>query len=54
MSVYIEIKEITNFSDHKINKAMELYKEQGIVTLVKQRPKTYELNDRFMDYIFDV
>lgn len=48
----IEIKKITNLSDHKINKAMQLYEEKDIVTLIKQRPKTYELNDSFMDHIF--
>lgn len=49
----MQLKEILNISSHLLNKYMDELKERGIVRIVRKRPKTYQIEETFLQKIFD-
>ncbi|WP_108671377.1 Fic family protein [Peribacillus acanthi] len=48
-----QLVEVLNTSTHKLNKAMDELLERNIVYQVKQRPKTFAINDAFIESVFE-
>lgn len=49
----IQLKDILNISSHRLNKYMGELEERGIVKIVRKRPKTYQIEETFLQDIFD-
>lgn len=47
-----ELVKALGVTNHRINKVMAELESQGIVHLIKQRPKTYSITEHFIDSIF--
>lgn len=47
-----DLVKVSGESSHKINKVMHELETRNVVSLVKSRPKTYAINDEFIENIF--
>lgn len=48
-----QLKEILNISQHRLNKYLEELESRSIVHLIRKRPKTYKIEEAFLQQIFE-